>query len=66
MPNENTLMQKVIKVEDIEKYLNGTYTQVGGFVTRAIDVENIKHMMIYIKDYVLIILKVCLIQQKMM
>ncbi|MCJ7967007.1 hypothetical protein MT487_08035 [Lachnospiraceae bacterium NSJ-171] len=42
MPNENTLMQKVITVEDIEKYLNGTYTQVGGFVTRAIDVENLK------------------------
>lgn len=31
-------MQKVIPISDIDKYLDGTYTQVGGFVTRAEDV----------------------------
>lgn len=38
MPDADTLMQKVIPASDIEKYLDGTYTQVGGYVTRAEDV----------------------------
>ena len=41
MPDVDTLMQKVIPASDIEKYLDGTYTQVGGFVTRAEDVAQL-------------------------
>lgn len=41
MPDENTLIQKVITVSDMEKYLDGSYTQVGGFVTRAEDVTQL-------------------------
>ena len=41
MPDEDTLMQKVIPASDIEKYINGTYTQVGGYVTRAVDVAQL-------------------------
>lgn len=41
MPDVNTLMQKVIPASDIDKYLNGTYTQVGGFVTRVEDVTQL-------------------------
>ena len=38
MPDSNTLMQKVIPIGDVEKYIDGTYTRVGGYVTRAEDV----------------------------
>ena len=38
MPNKETLMQKFIPASDIEKYMDGTYTQVGGFVVGAEDV----------------------------
>ncbi len=41
-PNENVLMSKVIPPDDIEKYLSGEWTQVGGFVTKADDVANFK------------------------
>ena len=41
MPDTDTLMQKVIPVSDIEKYMDGTYTQVGGYVTRAEDVAHL-------------------------
>lgn len=41
MPDENTLMQKVIPARDIEKYLDGTYTKVGGYVTKAEDVAQL-------------------------
>lgn len=37
MPDADTLMQKVIPASDIAKYMDGTYTQVGGYVTRAED-----------------------------
>jgi len=33
-----TLMQKVVPFGDIAKYLDGTYTRIGGFVYRAVDV----------------------------
>ena len=42
MPDSNTEMQKAIPSSDIEKYLNGTYTQVGGYVARAADVAQLK------------------------
>ena len=35
-------MQKVIPAGDIEKYMNGQYTQVGGFVTREVDVAHLQ------------------------
>ena len=41
MPDTNTMMQKVIPASDIEKYLDGTYTQVGGYVTRLEDVSHL-------------------------
>ena len=37
-PDTTTLMQKVIPASDIGKYIDGSYTQVGGYVTRAEDV----------------------------
>lgn len=37
MPDSTTTLQKVIPAGDINKYLDGTYTQVGGFVTKADD-----------------------------
>ncbi len=41
MPNKDTVMQKVIPSSDINKYLDGTYTQVGGYVTKADDVTGL-------------------------
>ena len=38
MPSADTIMQKVIPAGDITKYLNGSYTGVRGYVTRAQDV----------------------------
>ena len=38
MPSADTMMQKVIPAGDIMKYLNGSYTGVRGYVTRAQDV----------------------------
>lgn len=40
--DENTLMQKVIPACDIDKYVNKPDPKVGGFVTRAKDVEHLK------------------------
>ena len=42
MPDSNTLMQKVIPASDVQKYLDGTCTRIGGFVTRAEDVTQLK------------------------
>jgi|GEM_PF-757569 len=42
MPDQNTEMQKVIPAGDIQKYLDGTYTQVGGYVAKAEDVSHLK------------------------
>ncbi len=42
MPDSNTEMQKVIPAGDIQKYLNGTYDQVGGYIARADDVSHLK------------------------
>ena len=41
MPDSTTTLQKVIPTGDIDKYLDGTYTQVGGFVTKADDVAQL-------------------------
>ncbi len=41
MPTSETIMQKVIPSCDIEKYMDGTYTQVGGFVSKAEDVSQL-------------------------
>jgi hypothetical protein len=41
-PNANTLMQKVITKNDIQKYLNGEYNNVGGFVSRAVDAKHLE------------------------
>ncbi len=43
MPDSKTIMQKVIPADDIQKYLDGKYTQVGGDVTRAVDVSKLKN-----------------------
>lgn len=34
MTDKDAMMQKVISSSYIEKYLDGTYSQVGGYVTR--------------------------------
>ncbi len=41
-PNANTVMQKVITKNDIQKYLNGDYNNVGGFVSRAADAKHLE------------------------
>ena len=41
MPDSTTEMQKVIPQSDMEKYLDGSYNQVGGYVTRATDVTQL-------------------------
>lgn len=40
-PTSETLMQKVIKAEDIDKYLSGDYSDVRGFVTNAADTKSV-------------------------
>ena len=40
-PDGNTLLQKVIPKADIQKYLDGSYTQIGGFVTTAKDAKHL-------------------------
>lgn len=39
---KNTVIQKTIPGKDIEKYLNGSYAEVGGYVAKAEDVHDIK------------------------
>ncbi|MBN2750868.1 MAG: hypothetical protein JXR57_15365 [Bacteroidales bacterium] len=41
-PNSETLLQKVIPKSDIDKYLDGTYKQVGGYVSTAKDAKHLK------------------------
>ena len=41
-PTSDTMLQKVIPYQDIEKYMNGSYNKVGGFVTKAEDVSHLK------------------------
>ena len=41
MPDNMTTMQKVIPNNDISKYLDGSYTQVGGYITKYNDVSNL-------------------------
>lgn len=43
-PDVSTVMQKVITKNDIQKYLNGVYNNVGGFVSW---VEDAKHLETY-------------------
>jgi hypothetical protein len=48
IPDNMTTMQKVIPYNDIGKYLEGSYTQVGGYVTKHDDVlQLIKYEDIY-------------------
>ncbi|WP_131248740.1 hypothetical protein [Aquimarina atlantica] len=42
IPDGNTILQKVISKSDIEKYLDGTYNTVGGFITAAKDAKHLK------------------------
>ena len=37
-----TILQKTIPGQDIEKYLDGTYSEIGGYVAKAEDVHDIK------------------------
>ncbi|MED4322130.1 hypothetical protein P9232_11795, partial [Weizmannia sp. CD-2023] len=39
---KQTLLQKTIPTSDIEKYLSGKYTQIGGYVAKVEDVANIR------------------------
>lgn len=41
-PTADTVLQKVIPATDVEKYLNGSYTKVGGFISRYGDVSHLK------------------------
>ena len=41
MPDNMTTMQKVIPNNDISKYLDGSYTQVGGYVTKYDNVSSL-------------------------
>ena len=41
-PNYETLLQKVIPKSDIDKYLSGTYKQVGGYVSTAKDAKHLQ------------------------
>jgi hypothetical protein len=41
IPTDNTLFQKAINKEDFEKYINGEYTKIGGFVCRAQDTSDL-------------------------
>jgi hypothetical protein len=41
LPDGNTILQKVIPKADIQKYLDGNYTQVRGFVTTAKDAKHL-------------------------
>lgn len=41
VPDSNTLMQKAIPLNDVSKYMDGQYTQVGGYVSRAQDVTSL-------------------------
>jgi hypothetical protein len=41
MPDTDTSMQKVIPSSDLAKYMDGTFTQVGGYVTKAEDVSQL-------------------------
>ncbi|QUH28816.1 hypothetical protein [Vallitalea guaymasensis] len=42
-PTNDTIMQKVIPQRDINAYLNGDYTQVGGYITKAQDVKQLNN-----------------------
>ena len=35
--DENTLLRKIIKSQDAEKYVSGDYTSVRGYISRAED-----------------------------
>ncbi|MGG3573625.1 T7SS effector LXG polymorphic toxin [Bacillus gobiensis] len=40
---ENTLLQKTIPSSDIENYLSGKYTEIGGYIAKAEDVGHINN-----------------------
>lgn len=39
----DTMLQKTIPLEDITKYLDGTYTEIGGYIAKLDDVGHIKN-----------------------
>ncbi|RDW16456.1 hypothetical protein CWR48_16360 [Oceanobacillus arenosus] len=41
-PTPDTILQKTIPAHDIEKYLNGDYYELGGYLAKADDVDHIK------------------------
>lgn len=41
MPTDETILQKIIPQGDIVKYLDGTYTDVRGYITKAPDVKQL-------------------------
>lgn len=38
-PDTNTLLQKIIPLDDVANYMNNKYTSIGGFVCKASDVK---------------------------
>jgi hypothetical protein len=44
-PDNTTIMQKVIPKGDISKYIDGIYTTIGGYITRAQDVKQLDNYM---------------------
>ncbi|WP_262417722.1 T7SS effector LXG polymorphic toxin [Bacillus sp. YC2] len=40
--NKDTLLQKTIPIQDVENYLSGKYTEIGGYVAKVEDVANIR------------------------
>ncbi|CAM1367288.1 conserved exported hypothetical protein [Tenacibaculum litoreum] len=43
LPDGNTILQKVLPKKDIQKYLDGDYSAVGGFVTTAKDAKHLSN-----------------------
>ena len=42
-PTSDTALQKTIPAQDIEKYISGDYTEIGGYVAKVDDVGHIKN-----------------------
>lgn len=39
---QDTLLQKTIPVNDVDKYLSGDYTEIGGYVAKVEDLSNVR------------------------
>lgn len=42
-PTSDTALQKTIPGQDIEKYISGVYTEIGGYVAKIDDMGHIKN-----------------------